>query len=219
MKRNIKPFSVEIKKSRVQDQRHHLPPRRLFEIGPTSAEVTYLPQEEPQATTKPSAAPRILPSIIEPVWSRTERVESGRRKHSAAKTGWHQIELELTAAPLESVMETHSAVSMVAAPVAQADIAGAVKDMTLIHDAPPVQGESGRSKSRKPRKKTSEALEETTASHLMTGLEQLPEAEMMWSRAVTPPKADEHRRAKRQTAAAQLSRHERWKRRLHPASW
>jgi hypothetical protein len=108
---------------------------------------------------------------------------------------------------------------MVAASVAQADIAGAVKDMTPIHDVPPVQGEGERSNSRKPTKKTSEALDETTASHPMADLEQLPEAEMMWPRAVTPLKADEHRRAKRQTAAAQLSRHERWKRRLHPVSW
>ena len=47
MKQNPKPFSVEIKKSRVQGQRNRLPPRRLFATAPAEATKTFL-REEPQ---------------------------------------------------------------------------------------------------------------------------------------------------------------------------
>jgi hypothetical protein len=51
MKRNTKPFSGEIKESRIQGQRSHLPPRRLFEL--TLVEATeILQKEEPQATVE-----------------------------------------------------------------------------------------------------------------------------------------------------------------------
>ena len=63
MKRNQKPFSVEIKKSRVQDQRYSLPPRRLFEL-PLARAIPILQEEVPQAVAKPLATPRILPSIL-----------------------------------------------------------------------------------------------------------------------------------------------------------
>src|SRR5690242_11076340 len=82
MKRKPKPFSVEIKKSRAHGQRHQLAPRRLFALTPARA-PTIVQKEEPQAIVQPAATPRILPSILEPVWSSSEVVEPIWRKSSA----------------------------------------------------------------------------------------------------------------------------------------
>src|ERR671921_3023341 len=96
MKHNPKPFSVEIKKSRIPGQRSHLPPRPLF--ATVRAETTMnFQKEEPQATAKPSAAPRILPSIVGPVWSSSEPVEPVRRKCSPVRGCRGQTEFNLDA--------------------------------------------------------------------------------------------------------------------------
>src|SRR3954453_16423711 len=96
MKRNTKPFSVEIKKSRVQGQRPHRPPRRRFEL--TLDEAAEIFQKEgPQATVERAPAPRILPSIVEPLWSSSEPVEPVRRKRSSVQACRGQMESELTA--------------------------------------------------------------------------------------------------------------------------
>jgi hypothetical protein len=118
MKRNTKPFSVEIKKSRVHGQIHQLPPRRLFE--PTPVEPSEIVQKEELPTTAEIApAPRILPSIVEPVWSNSDPV---RRAPSSKQNTREQIELDLSAAPSEAPVEAHSAVPMIAEAVSQADI-------------------------------------------------------------------------------------------------
>ena len=105
MKQNPKPFSVEIKKSRVQGQRNHLPPRRLFATAPAEATKTFL-KEEPQVVAEPSAAPRILPSIVEPMWSSSEPVEPVRCKRSSGETGRDQIEFDLAASASEDMEDT-----------------------------------------------------------------------------------------------------------------
>ena len=74
MKRNSKPFSVEIKKSRLQGQRHYLLPRHLFATNPVEA-TKILQKDEPRVVPEPSAAPRILLSIVDPLWSRSESIE------------------------------------------------------------------------------------------------------------------------------------------------
>ena len=92
MKRNTKPFSVEIKKPRVQSQHHHLPPKRLFEL--TSVEPAELVQkEEPQAPAELAPAPRILQSIVEPVWSSTEPVEVVGHEPSPDQYNREQMQL------------------------------------------------------------------------------------------------------------------------------
>ncbi|WP_262032564.1 hypothetical protein [Microvirga sp. Mcv34] len=97
MKRHQKPFSVEIKKSRIPDQRHHLPPRRLFAVVPQD-ETSALIQTESQAVVEPLATPRILPSIIKPVPGNPEPVEPVRRKRaSKSKAERKQIGFDLYA--------------------------------------------------------------------------------------------------------------------------
>src|SRR5690349_7447127 len=81
MKRHLKPFAVEIKKSRVPGQRQQLPPRRLVGIGPAEAEKN-LQSEAPVAAAEPAQARRILPSLREPVRAGSERDESVDRKRS-----------------------------------------------------------------------------------------------------------------------------------------
>jgi hypothetical protein len=212
MKRNTKPFSVEIKKSRVQGQRNHLPPRRLFEL--TLVEATKIFQkEEPQATIERAPAPRILPSIVEHLWSSSEPVESVRRKRSSIEACRGQMESNLTATAFENAENAHAGDHVSARAVPQTD--GALddaKDPPPVHDIQPAQGEGVRAGSRKPRKKAPAVGEQESAS------EKIPEAEMTGP-SVPLPNAVPRRLTKRQTAAGQLPRHERWKGRLHPAAW
>jgi hypothetical protein len=212
MKRNPKPFSVEIKKTRVQGQPSGLPPRRLF--ATTLAEATKIFQkEEPRAMAAPSAAPRILPSIIESMWSSSEPVESVRRKHSSMEGNREQIEFDLTATASEDAEDTHAGERATARAVPRTDGALAdAEDATPVHDVQPAQGEGVKAKSRKPRNKTSGAVEQEIASG------STPEAQMAAS-SVASSKAVQRRLTKRLAAAAQLPRHERWKGRLHPAAW
>jgi hypothetical protein len=82
-----------------------------------------------------------------------------------------------------------------------------------------VQAERVKANVRKPRKKVSAVVDQVMASEPTPGAEHRPEAEMLWPPVVTPSKSVERKLTKRQAAAVQLPRHERWKRRLHPASW
>ncbi len=174
MKRTTKPFSVEIRKSRVPGQPHHLPPKRLFEPAPVEPAENFQ-KREPEATTKPSPIPRILPSIVETMWS--------------------------SSGPAEPVRRTQSA------------------DAKSVHDIQSIQIECAKASSRKPRRKAPGGVEQIEFSPIASDLEETPEAELIWPSAGTRTKAVERRLTKRQAAATQLPRHERWKRRLHPASW
>jgi hypothetical protein len=216
MKRNTKPFSVEIKKSRVQGQIHHLPPRRLFE--PTAVEPREIVQtEEPQATAALAPAPRILPSIVEPVWGSAEPVEPVRCERSLREDNHEQMEHDLPAASSEAPVELHSAMPMIAEAVSQADMIDAATDTAPIHEVHPVLGERSK-KARKPRKKSPGSVEQVMQSEPMLQPEWMPKAEIL--EVSMPPSTDaiQRRRAKRRAEAAQLPRSERWKRRLHPAS-
>lgn len=221
MKRHLKPFSVEIKKSRIQGQRSQLPSSHVFERVP--AHVTKVFQkEEPQAVAEPSVAPRILPSIVEPVWSSSAAVEPVRRKHSSGlKATPRQMEFDLAPTASENVKDAPAGMPSIAKAMLQTDVAPVVeKDTRPVHDVQPVESESVKARSRQPRKKASRAIEQVMASKPMPGLEQIREAETIGPSSVaTSSKAAQHRLTKRQAAAAQLPRHARWKGRLHPAAW
>jgi hypothetical protein len=206
MKRHPKPFSVEIKKSRDSGPRSQLPPRRLFE-APLVETTKIFRTEKPQAVTERSAAPRILPSIVEPVWSSSAPVEPVQRKRSSGKANPEQIELDLAATAAEDVMGAHAEAPVIAKTVLQTKVDPVVaEDTTLIRNAQSEHSESLTVRSRKSRKKPFRAAEAVTASK--------PEP-----RALALLRPGERRLTKRQAAAVQLPRHERWKRRLHPASW
>jgi hypothetical protein len=210
MKRHPKPFSVEIKRSRDPGQRSHLPPRRLFEA--TLVEATkIIRKEEPQAVAEPSAAPRIPPSIVEPVWGSSGPVEPVRRKRFSGKASPEQIELDLAATAAEDVMGAHAESPAIATTVLQTDVAPVLtEDTPLVHNAQSGQGESLTVGSRKSRRKPFQAVDAVTASKP----EPLQDAEVIAS-----SKTGERRLTKRLAAAVHLPRYERWKRRLHPASW
>jgi hypothetical protein len=212
MKRNPKPFSVEIKKSRVQSLSSQLPPKRLFETR--HVDVTQvLQKEEPQSVAEPSPAPRILPSIVESVWSGSKPVEPIRHKGSSVETHRGQMELDLTATAWGDVQDTLARAQATADAVIPTDVAPVVaEDAAAVHDVQSAQGESVKAKSRKPWKKVSQAVEPAMAFIPMQETEDTPEP------AVTS-KVIQRRLTKRLAAAAQLPRNERWKRRLHPTSW
>jgi hypothetical protein len=211
MKRNTKPYSVEIKKSRIQGQRSHLPPRRLFEL--TLVEATEIFQkEEPQATVERAPVPRILPSIVEPLRSSSEPVEPARRKRSSIEVRRGQMESDLTATAFEDAETAHAGDQVSPRAVPQTDRALDDADgLTPVHDIQPAQGEDVRAGSRKPRKKAPAVGEQEIASQTI-------EAEMTGP-SVPLSNAVPRRLTKRLAAAAQLPRHERWKGRLHPAAW
>jgi hypothetical protein len=211
MKHNSKPFSVEIKKSRVQGQRIHLPPRRLFATTPGEAPKVFQ-KEEPQVVPEPSAAPRILPSIVEPVWSSSEPVETARRKRPSGEANRGQIDFNLTATSSEDVKDACAEAPVSANTLPQADNAPVdVEDALPVHDVQPAQGNGVKIKSWKPQKKVNETVEREIAP------EPIPETKMPAPSA--EPKVAQRRMARRLAAAAQLPRHERWKGRLHPAAW
>ena len=99
MKRQQTSFSVEIKKSRTQGQRPHLPPRPLFEVVPPAAEARQILQTEAgPKVAEPISAPRILPSVVEPMWSRSDPAEPTRRKRSSGQSKRAQMEFDMSTA-------------------------------------------------------------------------------------------------------------------------
>lgn len=211
MKRHPKPFSVEVKKSRDPGPRSQLPPRRLFEA--LLVETTKIfRKEESQAVAEPSAAPRILPSIVEPVWSSPAPVEPVQRKRSSGRGSPEQIEFNLAATAAEDVVGAHAGAPASANNLHQADNAPVdAEDALPVHDVQPAQGNGIKAKSQKPQKKAAGTVEQEIAAG------PIPEAGM--PAPSVEPKVNQRRITKRLAAAAQLPRHERWKGRLHPAAW
>lgn len=221
MKRNPKPFAVEIKKSRVQDQRHHLQPKRLFEIVPALATKVFQ-KEEPQIAAEPAAPRRILPSLVEPAWSHSGAVEPVRPKRSSrARTKPTQIELNLDIIPSEEMTGAPTEASAILEAPSQSNIAPVPEDSAMpVHEVQLQAAEGEKTKSRRPRSKAPEAVEPATTSEAVAEVNSAPKNEVATPLPVaTPRQAGRRRLVRRQVAAAQLPRQERWKRRLHPASW
>ncbi len=213
MKRNTKSFSVEIKKSRVQGQRPHLPPRRLFEL--TLVEATGIFQkEDAQVMDESVPAPRILPSIVEPIWDSPEPVS---RQRSLQEDNQEQMELDWPAASSEAPVEPPLAVRVIVGAVSQADTSAASEDKAPIHEFQAAPGERSK-KGRKPRRKNPRAVERVMQPESASQLERVPEPVELEASMLPPAAAIQRRRTKRLAEAAQLPRSERWKRRLHPAS-
>jgi hypothetical protein len=167
---------------------------------------------------EPAPAPRILPSILEPVWGNSETLEAVHcEPSSGAKTGQHQAELNLNAITPEGAKDIPPETLMIldvgsqtGAPVVD-DAATPVYEVHLY--------KTTKAKTRL-RKKVTKTVEPVLASDPMLQPEQ-PSA----IKGIEPLRAEKSCRKDRRTpnrrraAAAQLRRHERWKRRLHPASW
>jgi hypothetical protein len=220
MKRAPKSFSVEIKKSRTQGQRHHLPPRRLFDVVPPTAETAQIPQNEAEPKVgAPTTAPRILPSIVEPMWSRSEPAELVHRKRSLGQTKREQMEFDLGAASedVNDVAAEKPMYAEVALPTATtaSDEVGA----TPTPDVEPASGKIAKSHARETRTKAPATVEPAQAPEPAPEAEPTPHAEMIEPSMEVPLRSNERRLTKRLAAAGQLPRSERWKRRLHPASW
>ena len=103
----------------------------------------------------------------------------------------------------------------------QADATAAIEEAAIPVLKVQAQGiESAKARSRQPRKKASESFGAATPSEPVSQSEQASEAEVIKPlRTEGRLRVGDRRRAERQTAAAQLPRHERWKRRLHSAAW
>ena len=220
MKRQQTSFSVEIKKSRTQGQRPHLPPRPLFEVVPPAAEARQILQTEAvPKVAEPTSAPRILPSIVEPMWSRSEPAEPTRRKRSSGQTKRAQMEFDMSAAS-EDVNDAPAETPVHAEVALPTAIAAAVeKGATATHDTQPASGKSAKSNARTVRTKAPAAVAPAQAPEPAPEAEPTLQAEMIEPSTAVPSTSSERRLTQRLAAAGQLPRSERWKRRLHPASW
>jgi hypothetical protein len=220
MKRQQKLFSVEIKKSRTQGQRHPLPPRHLF-ATPPDATSAFLQTAEHQADATPVTAPRILPSIIEAVTGHPEPVEPVRRKRMVkSKDTKAQIELDL---PADGARDPEGVPEMPSTLKSGLQVHVALTENETkpsIPEVPIDDNATGEPKSQTRRKKLSEFVEPVETSVLASQPSPASEADSLRVPAiVTSSKAVPSRLSKRQGAADQLPRSERWKRRLHPATW
>lgn len=221
MKRNPKPFSVEIKKSRVPGQRSSLLQQRLFETVPTET-PKIVRTEPPQAVAEATATPRILPSIVEPAWSHPEPLEPVRRKRSSrAKSGSEQFEREFGVSTSEDVRNAPEEASVMLEQVPQRDtVSVAAEDAAPVHEAKPSGVEGKKLKPRQPRTKAFQAEEQGRASIPASEPRQIRETEVIGVPLAGSSQRASHRGLpRRQAAAIQLPRSERWKRRLHPAAW
>jgi hypothetical protein len=218
MKRQQTSFSVEVKKSRTQGQRPHLPPRPLFEVVPSADEAPRILQNEVgPKVAEPTTAPRILPSIVEPRWSRSEPAEPVRRKRSSGETKPGQMEFNLNAAS-----DDEADVSVQTPVHAKADVPTAIAVETgamARHDVQSAMGKSAKSDARRARTKASAVVEPAQAPGRAPEAEPTPHAGMIARLTGVSSASSEHRLSKRLAAAGHLPRSERWKRRLHPTSW
>ncbi len=215
MKRNSKPFSVEIRKSRGHSPSNHVPPRRLF--ATVSAEdVTNVQVKEPPAAAEQAVPRRVLPSLVEPAWSFAEPLAPAPRKRlTRSKASQEQIELDLDVSASKAVPAEPAPVLE---PVPQADVApshqeGSGRVQTV---------RSQKAEKAKPRKRRRQGAEivEPAAIELISEPGQVSRTAVTALAPAGPVQAKGHQRqARRQAAADQLPRHERWKRRLHPATW
>lgn len=151
MKRNPKPFAIEIKRSRVQDQCHPLRPKRLIELAPAPAKKVFQKQE-PQIAAEPAAPRRILPSLVEPARSHSGAVEPVRPKRpSRARTKPARIELELNIFPVEEITDAPTEASLILEALAQSNIAPIPEESAMpLHDVQPEAAEGERTKLRIP---------------------------------------------------------------------
>jgi hypothetical protein len=175
-----------------------------------SGEQLSVPELQRRIVHVQPAPRRILPSIVEPVWSRPEPVEPVRRKRaSGSKVTQGQIELELNATDPTQSQD------------APADLSAVVDGHPQpVHAAQIQKAETVKAKSRKPRRQASEVVEQVIASELVSEPAPAPNTEVVDSSpGVAARKVGHHSLTKRQAAPAQLPGHERWKRRRHPACW
>src|SRR4051794_21540345 len=154
MKRIPKPFAVEVKKSRVPGERTHLPPKPLFGIVPPEV-IQTVRTEEPRTTAQPAVAPRILPSIVEPVWRNPEPDKPIRRKQSsAAERHSEQIEFELNLTAAEDVRKVPEEGLAQPEKAPQIDPVALIGEYTVpVHEAQSSNLEHTKPKPRKPRTK------------------------------------------------------------------
>jgi hypothetical protein len=221
MKRNLKPFTVEIRKSRAPGQHHQLPPRPLF--APMQVGVAKTVQtEEPRAVSHQPAPRRILPSIVEPVWSAPEPGEPARRKRSSgSKPTRKQMELDLNETRSRQSQQAPAETAVISKAMSQTDAPSVIEEGAgSVHEVRVQEAASATARPRKPRRQASAIAEQVVAREPVSEPALAPETDAVGpSPIATPRELGHHRPTKRQAAAGQLPRHERWKRRLHPACW
>jgi hypothetical protein len=221
MKRSRKPFSVEIKKPRFPGQRHPLPPRLLFEPAP-AATAKFQQRDEQQGVAEPVATPRILPSIFKPLWSDAEPVEPVRGEQPLQpEASQGQMKLDLSERAPEDAKDAPGEALVISEAQSQTDAAAATGEAaTSVHEVHARETEGAQAKPRQPRKKGSQVLGPALLSGPVSQPDKASKAEIVgpW-RMKERLRVGDLRQTKRQAAAAQFPRQERWKRRLPPAAW
>lgn len=162
MKRCSNPFSVDIKKSRRPNQHHQRLPK--FQLETSLADVTHVSwKKAPQAMVEPSGVPRILPSIVEHVWSNPEPIEPVRNTRSSVAIAWRQMKFDEDAGSVEDVQDLTTELTVLKA---ASQTAIAVSDQTTIpiQNDQSVQNGSVTSNERTLRRKFPKSIESMIAS-------------------------------------------------------
>jgi hypothetical protein len=144
-----------------------------------------------------------------------------RRRLSGSKALQAQIELDLNGLTSKQSQDASAGTPVIPEGMSRTDdppvIEADVKPVDEVHIQ---EAEVVEVKPRKSRRQASEVVEQTVASEPMSEPALAPNTEVVDSSpGVAPRKVGHHRLTKRQAADGRLPRHERWKRRLHPACW
>jgi len=220
MKRNPKPFAVEIKKARTERTRHLLPPKHLFAALPDDT-TQHTQNDPPHAVTEPVAAPGILPSILSSAASNSEPPSSEPHKRaSRSKANSSQIAFDLHAGTACTGKETDPDLLAASEGSQTASAATGEEGISPVSAVLLEEGHQNKTKMRT-RRRRAPGFEEPveTAQFVAAPMSAEPDGVGSLPRTETSPKDRRSRLTKRQAAAVQLPRNERWKRRLHPAAW
>jgi len=154
------------------------------------------------------------------MWSNSEPVEPVRRKRYSGKASQDQMDFDLNASASGEVTAPLLQAPDFAGTVSQADTAPVVaEDATPDHEDQLAQDERAKASPRQVRRKAPDRVEPVIAFGSVSEREQAEAEAVEPSPKESSLTAGNLRQTRRRTAAAELPRHERWKRRLHAAAW
>jgi hypothetical protein len=144
-----------------------------------------------------------------------------RRRFSGLKAPQAQIEPDLDGLTSELLQHAPAEAPVLSQGMSRTDDPPVVEeDVEPVDEVQVQEAASATARPRKPRRQASAIAEQVVASGPVSEPALAPVTEVVEpSPVVTPRKLSHHGLPRRQAAAGRLPRHERWKRRLHPACW
>ena len=176
--------------------------------------------EEAPTAHKATAAPRILPSLVEHPWAHSEPAEPLRRKRTTRlKADQEQIELELASDAIREREDHPDTLSTPETKLPMDTAPPAEEGKPPVADVRVDGMGTGEKPAKTRRTKWPEFVETVELSQTVSRPSPTHAGSSARSAPATSLNTFPARLTKRLAEAAHLPRHQRWKRRLHPASW